>query len=229
MKTRLRSNPALPRQRAMTLVEMMVNTGLFVLVVGALVSVNLFGEKEDQYTNSALGASDEARNNFNLLLDDIRSGKNVQIGSGSYSNFVPVTNGLQQGDTLQIVESTNTTWTNYYYFTTNLPNSKESLSNANWLVRMSLSSTQSMSNVVARNLYNVTNPWSTNLLNFSALNFNGTNWILMTNDPTTANMHNYLVNVLLQFYQYQYPLTKVGSNYIFTYYAINLQAARRAP
>ena len=84
-------------------------------------------------------------------------------------------------------------------------------------------------NVVARNLYDVTNQWATNAMNFSALGFNGTAWVPLTNDPTTYSTHNYIVNVLLQFYDDQYPLTRVGSNYLFEYYGLNLQAARRAP
>ena len=82
------------------------------------------------------------------------------------------------------------------------------------------------------NMYNalLTNSLaSTNPLCFSAMNLNGTNWSLLTNDPTTYSTHNYVVNVLLQFYQYQYPLTMVGSNYLFDYYQIELSAARRAP
>ncbi len=228
MKTR--TNLALVRKkRAMTLIEMLTTMSLFTLTLAGLLSVNFFGERQDEYVNSQLGASDQARANFNLLLDEIRSGKNVQIGSGSYLNFTPVTNGLQQGDTLQIIESTNTEWTNYYYFTSNVP-AGESSANANWLVRVAVNNgVMKSSNIVARNLYDVTNQWSTNLLNFSAYGFNGSQWVLLTNDPTTYSTHNYIVNCLLQFYQYQYPLTKVGTNYLFDYYQINLQAARRSP
>ena len=65
---------------------------------------------------------------------------------------------------------------------------------------------------------------------FSAIAYNGTTFAILTNDPTVYSTHNYLVNVLLQFYQYQYPLTKVGtgSNYLYTYYQLELAAARRA-
>jgi len=216
------------RRRAMTLIEMLTSMSLFTLTLAALLSVNFFGQRQDEYVNSQLGASDQARANFNLLLDEIRAGKNVQIGSGTHLNFVPITNGLQQGTTLQIIESTNTGWTNYYYFTSNAPAGEPAV-NANWLVRVGVCGALIQSNIVARNLYDVTNQWSTNLLNFSAYGFNGSAWVLLTNDPTTYSTHNYIVNALLQFYQYQYPLTKVGSNYLFDYYQINLQAARRAP
>ena len=89
--------------------------------------------------------------------------------------------------------------------------------------------TTSTTNIVCTCIANTTNQWMTNALNFSALGFNGTSWVLLTNDPTTYSTHNYIVTCLLQFYQYQYPLTYVGTNCLYDYYQINLQAARRAP
>ncbi len=217
-------------QRGMTLVEMMTTTGLFTMVVAALVAVNMFGLKQDEFLNSQIGASDQSRLNFNMLVEEIRSGKNVQIGSGRWTNFAPVGNGLQQGDTLQIAPSTNApgSYFIYYYFYTNPP------SNANWLVRIAVETNTNgvvtyTSNNVATCIQNTTNQWMTNALNFSALTLSGTNWTLLTNDPTTASTHNYIVTCLLQFYQYQYPLTYVGTNCLYDYYQINLQAARRAP
>src|SRR5579863_7377008 len=215
-------------RRAMTLIEMMTTLALFTLTLAALLSVNFFGERQDEFANSKLGASDQARMNFNLMSDEIKSGKNVQIGTGTDTNFTPITNGLQQGDTIQIVASTNVGWTNYYFFTSNTPPG-EAAANNNWLVRLAVPSGSRSSNVVARDLQDTTNQWVTNALNFSALGFNGSQWILLTNDPTTYSTHNYIINALLQFYQYQYPLTKVGSNYVFDYYQIVVQAARRAP
>lgn len=217
-------------QRGMTLVELMTTTGLFTLVVAALVAVNMFGLKQDEFLNSQIGASDQSRLNFNMLVEEIRSAKNVQIGTGQFTNFSPIGNGLQQGDTLQIAPSTNApgSYFIYYYFYTNPP------SNANWLVRIGVETNTNgvvtiTSNNVATCIQNTTNQWMTNVLNFSALYLNGTNWTLLTNDPTTVTTHNYIVTCLLQFYQYQYPLTYVGTNCLYDYYQINLQAARRAP
>ena len=211
----------------MTLVEMMTTTGIFTLVVASLLAVNMFGLKQDELLNSQVGASDESRMNFNMMLEEIRSGKNVQIGTGWSTNFTPVTNGAQQGDTIQIIPSTNLNYLIYYYFYTNPP------SNANWLVRVAVTATNgvtnNVTNIVAQSINNTTNQWMTNVLNFSALWLNGTNWTLLTNDPTIVSNHNYLVTCLLQFYQYQYPLTYVGTNCLYDYYQINLQAARRAP
>ena len=50
-------------------------------------------------------------------------------------------------------------------------------------------------------------------------------------DGTTLSdlQFKYVIVALMEFYQFQYPLTKVGSNYLYDYYQMNLQAARRAP
>ncbi|HXD00142.1 MAG TPA: hypothetical protein VN048_12435 [Verrucomicrobiae bacterium] len=230
MKTNCTKAGPARNARGMTLVEMMTTTALFTLTVAGLIAVNLFGLKQDEFLNSQIGASDQSRMEFNLMLQEIRSGKNVQIGTGWSTNFTPITNGAQQGDTIQIAPSTNFPGTGliYYYFYTNPP------SNANWLVRVSVATdtngiTTRLTNTVASCIANTTNQWMTNALNFSALGFNGTSWVLLTNDPTTYSTHNYIVTCLLQFYQYQYPLTYVGTNCLYDYYQINLQAARRAP
>lgn len=245
MKTAFSNLSRARSQRAMTLPEMMVNLLLFSIAVLALVTVNLFGLFQDELVNSSLGASDEARVNFNQMLDEIRSGKNVQIGSGNYTNFVPITNNgaLQQGDTIQIIPTTNLSYYIYYYFVANAP------TNPCWLCRAMVSNGLNSSGAVTNSVLiqtnimaqyltnmNITNVGLiitnlvTNSMLFSAVAFNGTTFAVMTNDPTTYSTHNYLVNVLLQFYQYQYPLTKVGSgsNYLYNYYQLELAAARRA-
>src|ERR1700761_1777192 len=94
--------------RGMTLVEMMCSVAIFALLIAGLISVNLFGLRQDELVNSALGANDQSRLNFNLMLDEIRSSKNIQIGHGDYTTFTALTNGVaQQGETLQIIPSTN--------------------------------------------------------------------------------------------------------------------------
>lgn len=228
MKTTLHRAGSRRGARAMTMAEMMVCVGLFTLVYAGLVSVNLFGLRQDELVNSKLGASDQSRLNFQLMLDEIRSGKNVQIGTGNYANFVPIGNGPQVGDTIQIWPSTNTNYYIYYYFLTNVS------PNGSWLVRASLNNGALATNIVAKYLTNMysallTNSLATtNPLCFSAMSLNGTNWTILTMDPTNISTRSYTVDVLLQFYQYQYPMTMVGSNFLFDYYQIELSASRRA-
>lgn len=202
--------------QAMTLAEMMVSLTLFMLLMGGFISVNLFGMRQDQLVNSALGANDQSRQNFNLMMDEIRSCKNVQIGHGDYSSFVALTNGNQQGESLQIIPSTNLTMFIYYWFDTN----------ACVLWRAGITNGIVTSNTVAQYLTNQTSIWLTNSMTFRAMDYTGTT--NLTVDPTNYN-YNYVVNVLLQFAQYQYPLTLVGSNYLYNYYQLTYSATRRNP
>ena len=106
MKIKLKLIQSARSTLGMTLVEMMCSLVIFMLLIAGLISVNLFGMRQDELVNSALGANDQSRLNFNLMLDEIRSSKNIQIGHGDYTSFVALTNGLaQQGETL--VSATN--------------------------------------------------------------------------------------------------------------------------
>src|SRR5580698_6703980 len=119
MKISLQSTGLARRIQAMTLAEMMVSMAIFMLLMGGFMSVYIFGMRQDQLVNSALGANDQSRENFNLMLDEIRACKNVQIGNGDYTSFVALTNGYQQGPSLQIIPSTNLGMFIYYWFDTN--------------------------------------------------------------------------------------------------------------
>ncbi len=201
----------------MTLVEMMCSMVIFMLLIAGLVSVNLCGMRPHVLVNRALGANDQSRLNFNLMLDEIRSSKNIQIGHGDYTAFVALTNGLaQQGETLQIIPSTNLTMFIYYWFDTN---------NCE-LWRAGITNGTITTNVVAQYLTNVTSIWLTNSMMFRAMDYTGTTNLMV--DPTNYNF-NYVVSILMQFYQYQYPLTYVGSNYLYNYYQLTYSATRRSP
>jgi hypothetical protein len=178
----------------------------------------MFGMRQDELTNSQLGANDQSRVTFNLMLDEIRSSKNVQIGSGTYTNFTALTNGVaQQGPTLQIIPSTNLNVFIYYAFDTN----------AGVLWRAAVSNSIVLnSNIVCRYITNLTSQWITNSMCFRAMDYTGTT--NLTVDPTNYN-YNYVVNVLLQFYQFQYPQTTVGSNQLYDYYQLTYSATRRSP
>jgi type II secretory pathway pseudopilin PulG len=203
-------------RRAWTLIEMMTSLVLFTLLFAGLITVNMYGLQQDELTNSKLGANDQARENFNLILDEIRSSKNVQIGTGNYTNFTAITNGPQRGDTLQIIPSTNLNVCIYYWFDTN----------NNYLWRASSSNSVVTTNIVSKYLTNTVSQWITNSMIFSAMDYTGTT--NLTVDPTNYN-YNYVVAFNLQFYQYQYPLTMVGSNYLYNYYQLTFSATRRSP
>ncbi len=218
-----RVQPNLRASQAMTLPELLVSMSILVIALAGLISVNLFGMRYDELTNSKLGASDQSRLSFNLMMEEIRAAKNVLVGSGSFTNFTSVTNGsAQRGDTIQILPTTNLNTYIYYYFLTNAPR------DSSWLIRISTTNggTTYNSNVVAKNITNLTSLWLTNACCFQAMDYTGTNILMQS--PTNYT-HNYIVAALLQFYQYQYPLTRVGTNYLFNYYQMQFMAARRSP
>lgn len=215
----LLSSPIARRRRlqGFTLAEMMTSMAIFILLIGAFLTVNIFGMRQDELVNSACGANDQARLNFNMILDEIRSCKDIQIGNGSYSNFVALTNGqLQQGTSLQIIPSTNLNMLIYYWFNTNTAQ----------LWRASVSNTYTTTNIVALYLTNMSSQWLSNSMIFKAMDFTGTT--NLTVDPTNYN-YNYTVAILMQFAQYQYPQTMVGSNYMYDYYQLTYSATRRSP
>jgi hypothetical protein len=70
-----------------------------------------------------------------------------------------------------------------------------------------------VSTVVASNLINS--------LYFTSESFNGTNQCLAT--------YKSVIHTTLQFCEFVYPLTRVGSNYMFDYYRIDCRATPHLP
>lgn len=202
----------------MTLVELMVTLAIFTLMMAAFITVHMYGLRQDELVNSELGANDAARINFQMLLDEIRSCKDAQIGTGTYSNFKAITNGPQQGPALQLTTSTNTSINIYYWFDTNAW--------ALWRASVASNGTLLQSNIVARYLTNQVFQSQTNAMTFKAMDYTGTT--NLTINPTNYNF-NYTIMVFLQFAQFQYPLTPVGSNYLVNYYQLTYSATRRTP
>lgn len=201
----------------MTLAEMLVSVSIYSMMFAGFIAVILFGLKQDQLTNSKLGANDQSRENFNLMLDEIRASKDIQIGTGNYSNFVALSNGVaQQGESLQIIPSTNLNYLIYYIFDTN----------RGTLTRAAYNNGAYTTNLVASCLTNLTSQWLSNSMTFRAMDYTGTT--NLTVDPTNYN-YNYVVNILMQFYQYQYPLTTVGPSNLYNYYQLTFSATRRSP
>jgi type II secretory pathway pseudopilin PulG len=205
------------RQQGMTLVEVMVASTLMVLVIGGVMVGNIVGMQQDQLVESMAGASDTSRNAVNLMLQDIRLAKGFYVGSYPGSNFTAIASGsTQQGNALMlypVVNSTNqavdTTQSILYYF-----DLSDSINNDGRLWRTSnvVGDTES-GTIIASNLINT--------LYFTSENFQGT--------PQTVRTFKGVVHATLQFCEYQYPLTKVGSNYLYEYYRMDCRATPHLP
>jgi len=211
-----RVSPRAKRLAAMTLVEMMISMSLMLLVIGGLVAANLIGLSECQYLSAKAGASNTSRRAVDEMLNDIRMAKGYALGSISgtnYTSFTALTNGPYQGTSLQlypILISTNDSidYTKYILYTFDTSQS----SNSDGVLRR-YTSTNALSTVVASNLINT--------LSFTSENYNGTNQYSIT--------YKSVVHATLQFCEFVYPLTMVGSNYLFDYYRIDCRATPHLP
>jgi len=61
----------------------------------------------------------------------------------------------------------------------------------------------------------------TNTMYFQAQTYQGT--------VQTTLSHKGLIDVVMQFCQYQYPITRIGPNYYYNYYQIELRATPHDP
>jgi Tfp pilus assembly protein PilW len=200
-------------EAGLTMVEMMVTMAIFVMLVMAFISANIFGMRYDQLVCSKLGASEQSRRSFEKLTSDIRASKIWRIGTGNQASFTSVSNAsLMSGNALQLSLTTDTNVFIRYYFETNGPFTTQPNGR---LVRVT-SSGEYM--VCAQCL---TNASGTSMV-FRAQNYLGTG---VLNDY----QYKYVIDALMEFYQYQFPRTSVGPGLYYDYYRIDLKAASHSP
>ncbi len=197
MKVRTHS---LPGQSGFTLNEVVIASTFLLMVLLAVVSVHLFGLRMFELTRAKLGAGDDARRAINLLCSEIRSGKSVDVGTLTGTNFVECAiNAAQQGSALRILPTTDPAqWICYY------------LDNDTSLKR--ITSAGSTPKVVANSI--------TNSIVFTSEDYSGT---VLTN-----NLNNRVIGVTLQFYQIQYPIIRVGGGNYYDFYQLQTRITRRA-
>jgi hypothetical protein len=194
-------------QRALTLVETMIAMTVFSLaMIGAIYS-HLYGLKQDELVQSKLGASDESRHGWSLLCGDIRQAKGWVVGNGSGNSFTPIPNNtLMKGNAIRLYPTTTTNFvinTNIYvvyYFNTNTSRLLRRTDNVN-------------SSVIASDL--------TNNMYFQAEDYRGT--------PLSVQTYRATIHTFMEFAQYQYPLTKVGSGSFYDYYKMEFRVTSHAP
>ncbi len=186
----------------MTIPEMLITLTIFSFVIIGVISIELFIMKSDQLVSSKIGATDMSRVSFNDLTRDIRSAKIWAIGNGSVSTFTPIPNGTaQHGNALQVSLSADTNSFIRYFFDTN----------ACTLSRFT--NGMSSATVLAQNL--------TNTMYFQAENYAGS---------TVSDLqYKYIIHVIMQFCQFQYPLTHIGPGYYYNYYRIDLRMSPHCP
>lgn len=188
--------------RGFNLVELMVAMSVFSLAILGVFYAHIFGLKQDRLIASKLGASDQSRRAFDIMVRDIRSAKIWAIGNGSGTTFTPVNNGsAQRGNALQLSLTTDTNKYIIYYFNTNSFELRRRRSGA------------STTTLVCSYL--------TNAMYFQAENHRGS--------IQTDLSHKGVINCSMEFAQYQYPLTRVGQGYLYDYYKMSFKVTPHVP
>jgi prepilin-type N-terminal cleavage/methylation domain-containing protein len=160
--------------KGFTLPEILIAMTIFLIVVGAVVSANLFGLRMFQMTNTKLVVTQWSRQTANKMAGEVRGCNSVQVGNyttnSDFEGFLP--GETQQGNALQIYPTTDTN--NYIMYFVNLAD-------------QTFQRTDHPGNTVklADSV--------TNTLPFSAQDFSGT---VLTN-----NNNNQVIHLTLEFYQ----------------------------
>src|SRR5580765_11134 len=124
MKPRIRCrSPRRPwrwGESGFTLPEMMVAMAIFVILVGGMVSTNLFGLRMFQIEQAKLSASDGARKIAGGLMNEIRSCDSFQIGTVSTNGtFTALSLGATQAGPALIVFPIPNNTTNFIVYYVN--------------------------------------------------------------------------------------------------------------
>ena len=186
---------------AFTLTEVLIATALCSLVMVGVVYTHVFGLKMATLTNSKLSATHEARGALNRVRDEIRAGKLLYVGNGDAVTFTHITpDNAQEGNALQIYPTVDTNNYVRYY----LDPADQSLK------RMAVGNSQIEE--VARYL--------TNQMVFRAEDHLGN---VLTNDQ-----NNRVIRMTLDFFQWEFPVTRVGEGGYYDSYRLQTKITRRA-
>jgi len=186
---------------AFTLTEVMVATAVLTMAMAGSLLAHLFGARMNEITKSKLGANQEAREAINLMVDEIRSAKTVEVGNGGLSGFTQAAAGTQQaGTAIQIYPGTDTNDFVRYFWDSGDKQLKRTVDGTNSL------------SIVAH--------FITNSVVFSAERWDGT--VLTNND------NNRVIGLTLQFYQMQYPIITIGPGSYYDFYQLRTKITRRA-
>jgi prepilin-type N-terminal cleavage/methylation domain-containing protein len=188
-------------RRAFTLTEMLISMALCALVMVGVVYTHVFGLKMATLTNSKLSATHEAREALNRVRDEIRAGKLLYVGNGDADTFSHIAlESPQVGNALQIYPTVDTNHYVRYY----LDGADQSLKRK--------ASGNSETEEIAR--------YITNQLVFRAEDHWGN---VLTNDR-----NNRVIRMTLDFFQWEFPVARVGEGQYYDSYRLQTRITRRA-
>jgi prepilin-type N-terminal cleavage/methylation domain-containing protein len=186
------------RSQAFTLTEMMTASAVFSLFIGLIITSHLYGMRMYEIAKAKLGVSYEARTTLMTLLTDIRSAIDINIGTGTFSTFLEVTNGAQIGNAIRVFPTTNQAQFIQYFLDTD--NSLKRFTNG-----------MASPTVVVHAITNATP--------FTAEDYKGA---VLQN-----NQNNRVIGLNMEFYQVQYPVVPIPGR-LFEYYKWQTKITRRA-
>ncbi len=190
------------REAAMTLCELMISLGLFVVTTVGFLFVHISGLELNELVRAKLGASDEARRALSRMVADVRTAGVIRVGTGSVGEFVPQPMGEPQiGNAIQVYprKDDESRYIRYFWDPT------DSL----------LKRTEDGSTAVVVLAHSITNR-----LIFRGENHAGT---VLTN-----NMNNRVIGLTMHFSQLVSPNLMIGSGGYFDYYQLHTRITRRA-
>ena len=191
---------ASPKNFGFTITELLVSLSVFSLALLGVLYVHLFGLRLSTVIQTKLPASNHARTACGRLMDDIRTAKKIQVGSGTFASFTPCADGTAQlGNAIQVQPSTNASMYVRYYLD----------AGDRKLKRMTNGATT----------FDTIAEFITNDVVFTSEDYRGTN--------LTASQNNRVIGVSMQFYQLQYPLVAIGASNIFDFYQLQTKITRR--
>ena len=123
IRCRFHDAPWRSGELAFTLTELMVSAAILILLVGGIVSANLFGLRMFQIEQNKLNASDQARKIVGVMMDEIHECQSFQVGTFTNGTFTGLPLGAPQiGPALIVYPTTNLT--NYIMYFVNTADQK---------------------------------------------------------------------------------------------------------
>ena len=200
MKIFLSSRPRARSVAGFTLLEILMATAIFGLVIGGMIYSHVIGGRLYQLTLAKLGGTDEARRALGWIEMDVRAARLLDIGSGSAASFAPALSGaVQRGNALQLSFTTNSA--SYVRYFVDAPTGT--------LYRQL--SSEARPRALAQHL---TDPQI----------FLGEDYVAT---PQTGENDATVVRVLLTFSQLTYPRVNVGATNFFESFQIQTRITRR--
>lgn len=205
--SQIKNRPTAGPVSGFTIPEVMIVMVIFSFVVAAMVATQLFGLRTYTLAATKLTATAGARKTLNAMRDKIRAASVVLVGTydpSSGSGFSQIPDGQPQVGNALAIQFTNDVSTNIFIYYKDPSNPTNVIC--------------SMDNGVV----NVLAEYVTNYYCFEAEDYQGN---ILTN-----YQNNPVIHIILQFYQWEYPIAIVGHNGLnaYNYYQLRTRVTRRA-